>query len=167
MSEKGIWRRMFFILGVALNIGLLGYFKYCNFFLETLNHHLGFSFKISTIILPLGISFYTFQQLAYIVDAYKSKVHPCTFSEYLLFVIYFPQLVAGPIVHYADILPQFRKTKTVDWDSMYKGIMVFSFGLVKKIIVADSLARYAQLGYGNIDALGCVSAWVVSLSYTF
>lgn len=167
MSEKLGWRRVFFIFGIALNVGLLGYFKYFNFFLETINHHLGCSFRVSSMILPLGISFYTFQQLAYIVDAYKRKVQPCAFTEYLLFVIYFPQLVAGPIVHYADILPQFRTIKTVDWDSMYKGIMTFIFGLAKKIIIADSLAYYVQLGYSDIDQLGFVSAWVISLAYTF
>lgn len=167
MSERLIWRRVFFLFGIGFNMGLLGYFKYFNFFLETMNLHLGCKFQISSIILPLGISFYTFQQIAYVVDAYKRKVQACAFSEYLLFVIYFPQLVAGPIVHYADILPQFRKIKTVDWDSIHKGIMVFIFGLAKKIIIADSLARYVQLGYSNIDQLGFVSAWLISLSYTF
>ncbi len=166
MSERQSLRRALFALAIAFNIGLLGYFKYFNFFLETFNECLGSNFRLINLILPLGISFYTFQQLAYVVDAYKNKVKHCSFAEYILFVIYFPQLVAGPIVHYADVLPQFRTIKTVDWNSMYKGIMIFILGLAKKILVADTLGHYVQMGYANIDQLGLISAWIISLAYT-
>jgi len=117
--------------------------------------------------LPLGISFYTFQQIAYIVDAYRKRVERCEFWEYVLFVIYFPQLVAGPIVHYQEILPQFHAQKVVNWETLWKGIFIFICGLFKKIVIADSLAPMIQQGYADVDGLGILSAWSLSLGYTF
>ncbi len=155
------------LLGVLFNVSLLGYFKYFNFFIDNCNWLLGTHFQFAKIILPLGISFYTFQQIAYIVDAYKHEIQPCSFFTYVLFVIYFPQLVAGPIVHYQEMMPQFGFHKKVRWDLMWEGLFIFICGLFKKIIIADKLAVFVQQGYGNVDQIGFLGAWLLSLSYTF
>jgi D-alanyl-lipoteichoic acid acyltransferase DltB (MBOAT superfamily) len=160
-------RRLLLWIGVLFNLGLLGYFKYFGFFLSICNQLAGTQWTATKIILPLGISFYTFQQLAYLVDAYTGKVLRCSFWEYLLFVAYFPQLVAGPIVHYSEMIPQFRSVRAIKWELMYEGILVFLVGLAKKVFIADTLAKFVNLGYASIDRLTFLSAWLVSLSYTF
>ena len=91
-------------LGIVFNLGLLGYFKYANFFVNSLNAAVGTAIDLAPIVLPLAISFFTFQQIAYLVDAYKDKTHEYNFFHYCLFVVFFPQLIAGPIVHHKDIL---------------------------------------------------------------
>lgn len=158
---------IFLWLGVTFNLCLLGYFKYFNFFIDNCNWLFGTHFQFAKIILPLGISFYTFQQIAYIVDAYKHEIQPCGFFTYILFVIYFPQLVAGPIVHYQEMMPQFGAQKEVRWDLMWEGLFIFICGLFKKIVIADKLAVFVQQGYGNVDQIGFLGAWLLSLSYTF
>lgn len=159
--------RLFLLLGVLFNLSLLGYFKYFNFFIDNCNWLLGTHFQFAKIVLPLGISFYTFQQIAYIVDAYKHEIQPCSFFTYILFVIYFPQLVAGPIVHYQEMMPQFGFHKEVRWDLMWEGLFIFICGLFKKIVIADKLAVFVQQGYGNVDQIGFLGAWLLSFSYTF
>ena len=154
-------------LGILFNLGLLGYFKYFNFFIDNCNNFLGTHWQVGKIILPLGISFYTFQQLAYIIDAYKRIVNPCSFWQYLLFVIYFPQLVAGPIVHYQEMMPQFGAQREVRWDLMWRGLCIFIGGLFKKVMIADTLARFVQTGFSHVDQLAFLSSWLISLSYTF
>lgn len=155
------------ILGCLFNLTLLAYFKYFNFFIDNCNWLLGTHFHITKIILPLGISFYTFQQIAYIVDAYKNEILPCGFWTYILFVIYFPQLVAGPIVHYQEMMPQFASHKEVRWDLIWEGLFIFICGLFKKVVIADKLGFFVQQGYGHVDQLAFLSSWLVSLSYTF
>jgi len=159
--------RFWLLIGCLFNLGLLGYFKYFNFFIDQCNWLLGTHFQIAKIILPLGISFYTFQQVAYVVDAYKHEIEPCGFWTYVLFVIYFPQLVAGPIVHYQEMMPQFGSHKEVRWDLIWEGLFIFLCGLFKKIVIADKLGIFVQQGYGQVDQLAFLSAWVLSLSYTF
>lgn len=155
------------LIGCLFNLGLLGYFKYFNFFVEQCNWLLGTHFHIAKIILPLGISFYTFQQVAYVIDAYKHEIEPCGFWTYVLFVIYFPQLVAGPIVHYQEMMPQFGSHKGIRWDLIWEGLFIFICGLFKKIVIADRLGSFVQQGYGQVDQLAFLSAWVLSLCYTF
>ena len=159
--------RPFLLLGVVFNLGLLGYFKYFNFFIDNCNLAFGTHFQFAKIILPLGISFYTFQQVAYIVDAYKHELQPCGFFTYILFVIYFPQLVAGPIVHYQEMMPQFCHKKEVRWDLIWEGLFIFICGLFKKIVIADNLSIFVQQGYVNVDQVSFLGSWILSLSYTF
>lgn len=159
--------RFWLFIGCIFNLGLLSYFKYFNFFIDNCNWFLGTHFQIAKIILPLGISFYTFQQVAYIIDAYKHEIQPCGFWTYVLFVIYFPQLIAGPIVHYQEMMPQFGSYKEIRWDLIWEGLFTFIFGLFKKIVIADKLGVFVQQGYGHVDQLAFLSAWVVSLSYSF
>ena len=124
--------------------------------------------------LPICKDHFTFRyQLLYvptnclIVDAYKHEIQPCSFSNYILFVIYFPQLVAGPIVHYQEMMPQFGAQKSIRWDLIWEGLFIFICGLFKKIVIADKLAVFVQQGYSNVEQIGFLGAWLLSLSYTF
>ena len=166
LSEKSC-KKLAFYTGISFNLILLSYFKYFNFFVDNINCIFATHLKIAQIVLPLGISFYTFQQIAYLVDAYKRLITPCHFQHYLLFVIYFPQLVAGPIVHYQEMMPQFGTQRQINWDNIYKGILLFLMGLSKKILIADWLAKFVEVGYNSVDQLSLVSAWLTSFAYTF
>lgn len=133
------------LLGVGWNILLIGYYKYANFFIDTINN-VGGNFSIETIVLPLGISFYTFQQIAYLIDLYKGKTQQSSFLSYAVFVSFFPQLIAGPIVQHQQITQQLQ-TKLFEKLSMQNivvGCMIFIVGLAKKTILADSLSGFAN-----------------------
>ncbi len=159
-------------LAVAVNLGLLGYFKYANFFVHTINDAIGTSFHLDTIVLPLAISFFTFQQIAYVVDTHRGITREHRFLEYCLFVTFFPQLIAGPIVHHKDMLPQFarRLSSEAFVRSLAVGTTVFVIGLFKKVVVADGIAVYATPVF---DAAlegatpTTADAWVGALAYTF
>ncbi|WP_323007063.1 MBOAT family protein [Pseudorhodobacter sp.] len=164
-------RRAFMALlaGITLNLVLLGYFKYTDFSIETFNAVTGFSVPTLNLVLPLAISFFTFQQITYLVDSYKGYIKRSDFLDYLVFVTFFPQLIAGPIVHHKEMMPQFqaRFFGFVRWKFLLKGAMVFSIGLFKKIVIADHFATYADLGYASAEALTMAQAWITTLSYTF
>ena len=169
-------RRALLILGLVFDIGLIFYFKYFDFFISNINTAFKTDFVLRNITLPLGISFFTFQQISFIVDAYKGEAKGYSFLEYALFVTFFPQLVAGPIVLHRELVPQFRdKSKhRYSYDNLSKGIMMFARGLGKKILIADVFgtavdvalqkAAAIQIGYG---ALTRVEIIIVMLSYTF
>ena len=154
--------------GVAVNLSLLGFFKYANFFLEEMN----LALTSHQIILPLAISFFTFQQIAYLVDTYKGKTRENDFLRYCLFVTFFPQLIAGPIVHHKEMLPQFAKDKiySLGYKNIAIGLTIFSIGLFKKVIIADTIAAYATPVF-NVAESGTVltffEAWCGAFSYTF
>jgi D-alanyl-lipoteichoic acid acyltransferase DltB (MBOAT superfamily) len=159
-------------IGVIFNLGLLGYFKYAGFFVENINHAFDAGFNIPNIILPIGISFFTFQQIAYLFDAHRGKAKEYSFVNYALFVTFFPQLIAGPIVHHKEMMPQFSREFTAKqrWDDFSVGISIFCIGLFKKIIIADTFAIYADAGYGAIsagNALDPASALITVLAYSF
>lgn len=137
--------RAILIAGIAANLGLLGYYKYANFFVANLNALFGSSLILETIILPLAISFFTFQQIAYLVDAYRGETHEYSFLHYALFVIFFPQLIAGPIVHHHEILPQFARSTLyrLKAEHLAVGLTIFALGLFKKVVLADGVAIYA------------------------
>lgn len=158
--------------GVIVNLGILGYFKYANFFVDTINTVTGSSVILNTIILPLAISFFTFQQITYLVDAYRGETKSYTFLHYCVFVTFFPQLIAGPIVHHKEMLPQFMKGKLQKLKSEHLavGVTIFMMGLFKKVIIADGIAVHAtpvfeaaQLG----SSLTFLEAWGGALAYSF
>lgn len=159
-------------LGVIGNLGLLGYYKYANFFVDNINILFASDFHLATILLPLAISFFTFQQIAYLVDAYRGETHEYDFLQYCLFVTFFPQLIAGPIVHHKEMLPQFGKEETYrfNYDNLSIGLTIFIIGLTKKVIIADSFAIYATPVF-DASAVGTqisfLEAWGGALSYTF
>jgi D-alanyl-lipoteichoic acid acyltransferase DltB (MBOAT superfamily) len=158
--------------GITVNLGLLAYFKYANFFVENLNAFLGFSIHLEHIILPLAISFFTFQQIAYLVDAYRKETKEYNFLHYCLFVTFFPQLIAGPIVHHKEMMPQFGRDSTFRFNpkSMELGITMFGMGLFKKVILADGIATYATPIFDAAaggSVLTFLDAWIGTLAYTF
>jgi D-alanyl-lipoteichoic acid acyltransferase DltB (MBOAT superfamily) len=155
-------------IGVLANLLLLGYFKYTNFFIENLNLSLGFNISEQNIVLPLAISFFTFQQIAFLVDSYYGKLKDYNFGNYSLFVSFFPQLIAGPIVHHDEMMPQFAKAfKGVDFEKTAKGLFIFSIGLFKKVMIADNLSPFVKEGFDISSSLNFLDAWFTSLAYTF
>ncbi len=162
-------KKALLILGICANIALLGYFKYMDFFLENLNTLLGTSYPYLNLALPLGISFFTFQQITYLVDSYKKETKEYNFLNYTLFVTFFPQLIAGPIVHHKEMLPQFASKRNlfVNYRNITLGLFIFSIGLFKKVMIADRLAVWATNGFDKAESLNMLEAWVTSLSYTF
>ncbi len=160
------------IIGVSSNLILLGYFKYANFFVENLNKLIGNSIYIEHIILPLGISFFTFQQITFLVDAYKGETQKSNFLHYCLFVTFFPQLIAGPILHHKEILPQFSRKSFFKFNHLNfaVGITIFALGFFKKIVLADRIAPYATPIFEAAElgmALTFFEAWMGALAYTF
>jgi D-alanyl-lipoteichoic acid acyltransferase DltB (MBOAT superfamily) len=157
------------VIGIAFNLGLLAYFKYAHFFVDNINILLKTQMTLNEIILPLGISFFTFTQIAFLVDTYKNKTDNAPLLDYCLFVSFFPHLLAGPIIHHKQIMPQFRDEKLayINYQNIYFGLVLFILGLLKKVIVADTFATVANLGFNNTDHLTLISAWTTSLSYTF
>ncbi len=161
-------RRFIVTLGVLFNVGLLGYFKYCDFFIENINAVFSTNIALINILLPLGISFFTFQQLSFVIDSYRRTSLQYDFLSYCLFVTYFPQLIAGPIVLPTEMLPQFeaRSNKRINYDNLNKGLYIFAIGLAKKILIADNIANFANSGFDKMTELSCLEAWLTSVSYT-
>ena len=163
--------KMILIWGIGLNLALIAYYKYSGFFLSMAIPNDSPAFSLASTILPLGISFFTFQQIAYLVDTYKKQTVKHSFSEYALFVSFFPQLIAGPIVQQKDVLPQFHRNKfKLSQRLLFFGLSYFILVLFKKVAVADTFGQFAsplfvQAGAG--EALGFIEAWSAALAYTF
>ncbi len=159
-------------VGIAFNLGLLGYFKYAGFFARNLSDLFGLGWQMPDIILPLAISFFTFQQITYLVDMRHARVAPHGFLEYCLFVTFFPQLIAGPIVHHKEMMPQFNDVGRFrfSWDDLGMGLSVFFVGLFKKIIIADGMAAFATPVFSAAEVgapIGLIDGWGGALAYTF
>lgn len=161
--------KIFLFIGILLNIGNIFYFKYFNFFLINLNKVFQQEFQLRHIILPLGISFYTFQQISYLIDTYRGETQDYLFCEYSAFVSFFPQLIAGPIVLHGEIIPQFRDEGKwhFNHDNFANGIYMFAVGMFKKVLIADTFGRAVSYGWSNIETLEAMEIIVVSLSFTF
>ena len=166
---KAVSKRAIFVTGVIANILLLCWFKYMDFFIATANGLLGTHLPLLKIVLPLGISFFTITQIAFLVDAYEGLVEERNLLNYALFVTFFPHLLAGPILHHKDMMPQFERlrNKVVTWKNLYLGLMLFFLGLFKKVVVADTFSRWASAGFDTAQPLTLVPAWLAALSYTF
>lgn len=162
--------RRLLILGLVFNLVLLGWFKYSGFLAETVSMLLAAQFSLPHVVLPLAISFYTFQQMAYLIDAHDGATQETDFLNYSLFVIFFPQLIAGPIVHHKEMLAQFDRPETFrpQPDRMTVGLTLFLIGLFKKVVLADNLSPIALDVYGpaldgSVPTL--VQGWVGALAY--
>lgn len=160
------------IFGLAGDLLLLGYYKYTNFLISTSNSLLNTSFNLETILLPLGISFFTFQKIAYLVDAYKRKTREYGFLNYCLFVLFFPQLIAGPIVHHREIIVQFSRDHIYkfNYKSFVVGVTIFAIGLFKKVILADGTSDYVAGVFFKAESglpLTFIAAWAGAFSYSF
>lgn len=164
------WRTILMIVGVTANIAVIFYFKYFDFFLENVNTIFHRNFELKNIVLPLGISFFTFQQVSYLVDSYRTQeTRDYGFIEYTLFVLFFPQLIAGPIVLHKEMIPQFRdeQNKRFQSENFARGMYIFAIGLFKKVLMADTFSKAVSLGYSNVENLTSLEALIVSFSYTF
>jgi D-alanyl-lipoteichoic acid acyltransferase DltB (MBOAT superfamily) len=169
--EAGRGNALAMTLGLVFNVGLLFYFKYANFFVDNLNTAAGTTFNLERILLPLAISFYTLQQIAYLVDVARGEVRPGGLWRYATFVIFFPQLIAGPIVHYKEMMPQFfgRRLGRFAAANLTVGLTIFAIGLFKKAVIADSAALYATPVYDAALAggtVGLLAAWKAAACYT-
>ena len=164
-------RKAVLVAGIVFNLGVLGFFKYADFFIANLNLVAGSQWALLHILLPIGISFITFQKIAFLVDAYRGEVRGFTALNFSFFVTFFPQLIAGPIVHHSEVMPQLKDAARRDFaDDFAVGASIFIVGLFKKVVIADSLAVYADAGYGAVAAgqpLDFASAWIAVLSYSF
>ena len=160
------------IFGLLFNLGLLGYYKYANFFVDNLSRFSAANFHLEKILLPLAISFFTFQQITYLIDVYQGHSREYCFLPYCLFVTFFPQLIAGPIVHHKEMLPQFSEQKTFifNWDNLSLGTAIFFIGLFKKVVLADHLATFSTGTFQTAESgtlLTFFEAWSGALCYTF
>ena len=163
-------RRFILVFGIFANLALLGYFKYTDFFIENVNVVFDIDYVLPQIILPLGISFFTFTQIAYLVDSYRGRAKEHNLLNYSLFVTFFPYLIAGPIMRYGEVEAQFksRQTAALNYENIAAGIFIFTIGLFKKVIIADNFAIWANAGFSEGRAvIDFFSAWGASLSYTF
>ncbi len=167
-SEKKVIRLPLMLLGLALNLGVLFYFKYHDFFAENINLAFGTKFSLYHLALPLGISFFTFQQLSYVIDSYRRTVPRYNILDYALFVTFFPQLVAGPIVLHSEIVPQFAdvKNRRFNFDNFAPGLYAFALGLFKKVIIADTFGIAVEAGFAAAQGLNTIEAWLIAIGYT-
>ncbi len=168
-AEKSWVKRLLLFAGMSLNIGLLFVYKYLDFIFDTIGMlfqndpiHLG-------LILPLGISFFTFQQVSYLIDSYRGQTKIYNILDYSLFVTFFPQLIAGPIVFHSEVIPQFENKNNLRFntDNFAKGMFVFARGLAKKVLIADNFGKLVTFGYSHISQLSSFEAILAILAYTF
>jgi D-alanyl-lipoteichoic acid acyltransferase DltB (MBOAT superfamily) len=168
--EDPLRRRAIGAFGVALNLAVLCYFKYTNFIFDSLNTLTGAPLPFFNIILPLGISFFTFQQIAYLVDVMRGAKVERDIVSYTLFVSFFPHLIAGPLVHHAEMIPQFKRGRTGRSSVLAaRGLAIFAAGLFKKVVIADNLAQFVSPVFAHLDAGGGVTtpwAWLAILAYS-
>lgn len=165
------WRRGLLMCSLILNLSLLAYFKYVNFFLESLAACLGELGVTTTLpllqtLVPVGISFYTFEAINYTVDVYYRRIKAeRAFGNFVLFITFFPHLLAGPIVRARDFLPQIARPKHWDWARFQLGLQMFLIGMFKKLAIADQMAVYANPVFDNPEAYGSAAAWIALVAY--
>ena len=167
-AERKSVRLPLMLAGLFLNLGILFWFKYHDFFCENLNAALGTHFTIHHLMLPLGISFFTFQQLSYVIDSYRHSVPRYNLFDYALFVTFFHQLIAGPIVLHSEIVPQFAdpRNRRPNSENFAPGLFAFARGLAKKVLVADTFAAAVEAGFAGAAGLNTAEAWFVAVGYT-
>ncbi|MEJ8820741.1 MBOAT family protein [Variovorax humicola] len=168
-------RKRMLVVALTINLVVLGIFKYANFFIANVNDALtaagGTPISMLHIALPIGISFYTFTQIAFLVDCWQGKVHERSFVHYALFVTYFPHLIAGPVLHHAQMMPQFANPSTyrIDLNKVALGLAIFTFGLAKKLLIGDKMGQYADMVFNGVHGgilPSLYTAWFGVLAYT-
>jgi alginate O-acetyltransferase complex protein AlgI len=162
-------KKCFLVGGIIGNLVLLGYFKYYDFFVINVNNVFNLGVSKLHLALPLAISFFSFQQIAYLIDSYRGEAKEYNLLNYAVFVSFFPQLIAGPIVHHQEMMPQFAnlKNKLINYKNIVFGLFIFCVGFFKKAVIADTFSVWASKGFDNGYNLNLFEAWVTSLSYTF
>ncbi len=163
-------RSWLIIIAIGANLALLGYYKYANFFITNLNSVLGYDWTIGSIVLPLGISFFIFTQIAFLVDVYKGEVKEYNFINYCLFIVYFPQLIAGPVLYHQEMMPEFNKLHTRKYrPEIAGGLTILAIGLAKKVLLADGIVHYVTVIFTAVKEhvpLTFAEAWLGALAYT-
>ena len=169
LKKKYFSKKSLLIIGLVFNIGLLAYFKYADFFISNTNSLVNTDIGLLHLALPLAISFFTLQQIAFLVDSYEGLAKEKSFLNYVMFVTFFPQLIAGPIVHHKEMMPQFVsiRNKAKNYKNIALGLFILSIGLFKKVVIADTFAIWATAGFDTATTLNLFEAWFTSLSYTF
>lgn len=169
IRKFSIKKRLMMAIPVAVNVGLLLYFKYLNFAVTNVGLLLGREFALREIILPLGISFYTFQQIAYIVATERGELADNSLIDYLTYILYFPKLVMGPIIDPVDFITQInqKERKRIDIDKAAAGVKIFSLGLIKKVLIADTFTKGVSWVYGNLESATAMDCMLLVLFYTF
>lgn len=169
LKKQIVSKKAIFVFGIVGNILFLGYFKYMDFFISNVNTVFRTDLPLLQIVLPLGISFFTITQIAFLVDCYEGLVEDRKLLSYSLFVTFFPHLLAGPILHHKEMMPQFDavRNKVLNYKNLSHGLFLFFIGLFKKVIIADELSKTVKTGFDTATSLNMVEAWAVSLSYTF
>ena len=168
MERDSSRKRLLLGIGIAGNLALLCFFKYFNAISAGWSQMKGLEDPILQLALPLGISFFSFQQIGFLADAYKGEVGACSLREYVLFVSFFPYVSSGPIVNAQEMLPQYRQIgrQRLDWAKFSGGLYLFALGLSKKVLLADTFGKAVDAGYGNVAGLSGTDAWLVMLFYT-
>ncbi len=168
-NKLRINKKLVMIFAIGANVALLGYYKYFDFLIQNINALFHSNFNYMHIMLPLAISFFTFQQIAYIVDSYNGKTKEYDFLTYSLFVTFFPQLIAGPIVHHGEMMPQFARLRNrfINHKNISIGLFLLAVGLFKKVLIADFFSVFVIGAFDKFPVLTCFEAWCASISYTF
>ena len=168
-SDKPLAGKIWLAVGILFNVGIIGYYKYWSFILWNANYIFHSDFVIKNIILPLGISFYTIQQISFLIDTWNGEQTGYSFIEYALFVSFFPQLVAGPIVYHTEFIPQLhdKSKEKVNYESLMRGIIWFVLGLSKKVLLADRLGKAVEWGYTDVTLMSSFEAMLIMFAYAF
>ncbi|MFF2157227.1 MBOAT family O-acyltransferase [Paenibacillus chitinolyticus] len=167
-SQPGKGKKAFLILGISTNLLVLFFYKYLGFLFSNINSIFPANLPSINFILPLAISFFTFQQIEYLIDTFKGEVKKGKFQSYLLFVTFFPHIIAGPITNHKSMMSQFddESKRLINYENIFRGIFIFALGLAKKVILADPLGHFANNGFNNMSEYGLIESWMISLSYT-
>ena len=170
ISSKNKSKKKFILLfAIFCNVFYLGIFKYTDFIIQNLNYFLDLKIKLFNLPFPLAMSFFTFQTIAFLVDAYDDEIKNINFKKYSLFIIFFPQLIAGPIVKYNNMMSQFDtiENKNINLNNILLGLTIIAIGLFKKVVIADNLSINVDFGFANYNQINFIESWITSLSYTF
>ncbi len=162
-------KKLIILLPIVINVGLLLYFKYTNFIITTANQITGNAWELKNLVQPLGISFFTFQQIAYVLAVYNKEIKKISVLDYLAYILYFPKILMGPLIDPVDFVNQINNPdlKRIDWDNLACGIKIFSLGLFKKVMLADIFAKGVSWGFSNFDSATAMDWILVTLFYTF
>ena len=169
IKKKQKWSKLFLFVPVTINICLLLYFKYTNFAITNINAWFEKEIPLKELILPVGISFFTFQQIAYVVAIFKNEIVGLNPIDYLVYILYFPKILMGPLADPVDFISQLNNNdlKKIDWNNVSYGLKIFSYGLFKKLLLADTFAKAVTWGYANVDAATAMDWLLIMLFYTF
>ncbi len=169
LIAKTEWKKLFMFVPVVINVLLLLYFKYTNFFLANINTLFGTKYEFKQLILPLGISFFTFQQIAYVVAVYRKEIESINVIDYVSYILYFPKILMGPLMDPVDFISQYNDSelKKINLNNIAYGLKLFSFGLFKKLLIADTFSKMVSWGFDNVNRMSSVEIILIMLFYTF